>query len=167
MHGGTGDALSGGIGQGSEFVVRLPIVVETPPVSAAQPGGFPALTARRVLVVDDNRDSAMSLALLLKLAGNETHTAFDGLSAVEAAEKYKPDLVLMDIGLPKLNGYEACRRIRQQSWGKNMILVALTGWGQDEDKEKSRTSGFSGHLVKPAELETLAKLLADVQQRVS
>jgi PAS domain S-box-containing protein len=162
-HDGTVEVRSGGIGQGSEFVVRLPIMVETaklaPPeltVREATP-----TKARRILVVDDNRDSATSLAMLLKLTGHETHTAYDGLEAVEKAATFKPDVVLLDIGLPKLNGYEACRRIREQPCGKNMVLVALTGWGQEEDRQRSRDAGFNGHLMKPVDLDVLTKLLAE------
>jgi PleD family two-component response regulator len=130
MHGGTVEAHSAGIGQGCEFVVRLPILVETvksvpePTVSEPTPA-----KARRILVVDDNRDSAESLAILLQLTGNKTHTAYDGVEAVEAAATFRPDVVLLDIGLPKLNGYEAARKIREHQWGKGMVLVALTGWG--------------------------------------
>ena len=118
--------------------------------------------ARRILVVDDNRDAAESLAILLKLSGNETHTAHDGLEAVETAAQVRPDLILLDIGLPKMNGYEAARRIREQPWGKSMVLVALTGWGQDEDRQKSRDSGFDGHLVKPVNPVALTELLAGI-----
>ena len=99
--------------------------------------------------------------MLLKLSGNETHTAHDGLEAVEAAAQVRPDLILLDIGLPKMNGYEAARRIREQPWGKSMALVALTGWGQDEDRQKSRDSGFDGHLVKPVKADLLTSLLAE------
>ncbi len=111
-------------------------------------------------MVDDNRDSAESLADLLQLTGNETHTARDGVEAVEAAATFRPDVVLLDIGLPKMNGYEAARKIREQPWGKGMVLVALTGWGQDDDRRKSKKAGFDGHLVKPVDLATLTKLLA-------
>jgi CheY-like chemotaxis protein len=165
MHGGTVEVHSAGVGQGSEFVVRLPIMVETPKPSPPEPtAGKPTpTTARRILIVDDNRDSAMSLAMLLKLTGHETHTAFDGLEAVEAAATFKPELVLMDIGLPKLNGYEACRRIREQPWGKNMVLVALTGWGQEDDRQKSKEVGFNAHMVKPVDLPALMDLLNGLQ----
>ncbi|MDQ3564040.1 MAG: ATP-binding protein [Pseudomonadota bacterium] len=162
MHAGMVEVHSAGLGQGSEFVVRLPILVETakpppePTVSEATP-----TTTRRILVVDDNRDSAESLAMLLKLMGNETHTAYDGFEAVEAAAAFRPDVILLDIGLPKLNGYEACRRIREQPWGKDMVLVALTGWGQEEDRRKSREAGFDGHIVKPVDPTALTKLLAE------
>ena len=162
MHGGTVEVHSAGVGQGSEFVVRLPIMVETPKPMPPEPtASRPKPTpGRRILVVDDNRDSAMSLAMLLKLTGHETQTAFDGLEAVETAATFKPDLILMDIGLPNLNGYEACRRIREQAWGKNMLLVALTGWGQEDDRQKSKEVGFNTHMVKPVELPALMILLA-------
>ncbi len=122
----------------------------------------PLTTKHRILVVDDNRDSAESLAMLLKLSGNETYTAYDGLQAVEAAATFRPEVVLLDIGLPKLNGYEAARKIREQPWGKGMVLVALTGWGQDEDRQKSRDAGFNDHMVKPVDHGALMKLLAEL-----
>jgi CheY-like chemotaxis protein len=100
---------------------------------------------------------------LLKLKGNDIRTAHDGLEAVEAAESFRPQLVLLDIGLPKLNGYEVARRIRQQPWGRDMLLIALTGWGQDEDRRRSQEAGFNFHIVKPVELAALEKLLAGVQ----
>jgi PAS domain S-box-containing protein len=164
MHNGTVVVDSAGVGQGSEFVVRLPIMVEPlkPPSPEPTDSEAKTATARRILVVDDNPDSATSLAMLMKITGNETHTAFDGLEAVEAAATFKPDVILLDIGLPKLNGYEACRRIRQQPWGKNIVMVALTGWGQEEDREKSRDAGFNGHIIKPVEFAALTKLLADL-----
>jgi CheY-like chemotaxis protein len=129
---------------------------------ASEPPRAPKL---RVLVVDDNRDSAISLAMLLKLTGNETQTAHDGMEAVEAAAAFLPDVVLLDIGLPKLNGYEAARKIRDQPWGQRMILVALTGWGQDEDRRKSSEAGFDAHLVKPVDHAALNKLLADLRPK--
>ena len=163
MHDGMVEVYSAGLGQGSEFVVRLPILVETakPPPEPTVSEPTPP-TSRLILVVDDNRDSAESLAMLLKLMGNKTHTAYDGLEAVEAAATVRPDVILLDIGLPKLNGYEACRRIREQPWGKNMVLVALTGWGQEEDRQKSREAGFDGHIVKPVDHAALTKLLAEL-----
>ena len=116
--------------------------------------------ARRILVVDDNRDSTESLTMWLELSGHQTHAAYDGLEAVEAAATFRPDVILLDIGLPKLNGYEACRRIRGLPWSKGMMLVALTGWGGDEDREKSRDAGFDTHMVKPVDFVALTKLLA-------
>ena len=163
MHDGTLEVHSAGAGQGSEFVVRLPIMVETPNPRPEPTVSEPTTTsARRILVVDDNRVSADSLARLLKLTGNETHTAYDGLEAVQAAATLRPDVVLLDIGLPKLNGYEVARRIREQPWGKTMVMVALTGWGQEEDRRKSSESGFNGHMVKPIDHAELMKLLASL-----
>ena len=97
--------------------------------------------------------------MMLKLLGSEIHTAHDGLEAVEAAEQFRPDVILLDIGLPKLNGYEVCRRIREQPWSGDVVIVALTGWGQEEDRRRSAEAGFNHHLVKPVELEALAQLL--------
>lgn len=167
LHGGTVTAHSDGLGQGTEFEVRLPITNETratsgPSVIAPTPG-----TNRRILIVDDNHDSVASLASLLTLSGYAVHTAYDGLQATEAAETLRPDVVLLDIGLPKLNGYEVARKIREQPWGKDIGLVALTGWGQDEDRKKSQEAGFDGHLVKPVDYASLIKLLASFPTCVS
>ena len=170
MHGGSVCARSEGPGRGSEFVVRLPVESDEGRGASDGPKDSSSLatrpptpaTKRRILVVDDNRDSATTLAMLLELTGNETHTAYDGLAAVEAAETFRPNVILLDIGLPKLNGYEAARKIREQPWGKSMVLVALTGWGQEDDRRKSREAGFDGHLVKPVDLADLTKLLAEL-----
>lgn len=161
MHGGSVEAKSEGEGRGSEFEVRLPIVNEMSRAFEPEPVfPQPSPTARRILVVDDNRDSAASLAMLLEIIGNETYTADDGLQALKAAEMIRPDVILLDIGLPKLNGYDVCRRIRGQSWGKEMVLVALTGWGQEEDRRKSEDAGFDHHIVKPVDHVALMSLLA-------
>lgn len=144
LHDGTIEAHSNGPDQGSEFVVRLPLIplpLGAPPKIDGLPAS--ALGGSRILVVDDNKDSADSLAMLLRLKGNEIRTAHDGLEAVSAAETFHPELVLLDIGLPKLNGYDVARRIRQQPWGRDVILVALTGWGQDEDRRRSKEAGFN------------------------
>ena len=122
-------------------------------------GHKPRSRHARILIVDDNQDAATSLALLLKIAGNETQTAHDGQQAIETAAEFQPDLILLDIGLPKLNGFEACRRIREQPWGKNIVLVALTGWDLDEEHRQSRDAGFDHHLVKPVEFDDLRALL--------
>jgi PAS domain S-box-containing protein len=162
MHGGTVEAQSGGIGKGSEFIVRLS-VVETqvqPGERAAQGEKHQSGPKRRILVVDDNRDAADSMAMMLSMTGHETRTAYDGLEAVQAAAGFQPDVVLLDIGLPKMNGYEAARHIRQQTWGKGMALFALTGWGQEEDKRRALEAGFDHHLTKPVEATFLEKLLA-------
>jgi len=165
LHDGTLEVHSAGLGEGSEFVVRLPIMVEAPgsPATAPPVSKTMPTIARRILVVDDNRDSATSLAKLLSLTGHKTHIAYDGLEAVEAAVSFLPEVVLLDIGLPKMNGYDACRKIREQPSGKRMMLIALTGWGQDEDREKSRAAGFDAHLVKPVDYEGLMELLNDLR----
>jgi PAS domain S-box-containing protein len=165
MHDGSIEARSNGVDAGSEFVVRLPIFgqpPQQPPPSSDGPRAT-ALSECRILVVDDNKDTADSLGMLLQLKGNDIRTAHDGLEAVEIAEAFHPELVLLDIGLPKLNGYEVARRIRQQPWGRDVILVALTGWGQDEDRRRSQEAGFNFHIVKPVELAALEKLLAGSQ----
>jgi CheY-like chemotaxis protein len=160
MHGGTVEGSSAGVGKGSEFIVRLPTVVQPPKPPARPTIGAPTFTtARRILVVDDNRDSADSLALLLRLSGHVTYTAYDGVEAVEAATNLQPDVILLDLGLPKLNGYDAARRIREQRGNDGLVLVALTGWGQDEDRRRSEKAGFDAHLVKPVDEVALAKLL--------
>jgi CheY-like chemotaxis protein len=169
LHGGSVEACSAGAGRGSEFIVRLE-VVDTP----VQPGGGSgqgraesALGQKcRILVADDLRDSAESLAIMLRLAGHDVETAHDGLEAVQAAAVFLPDVVLLDIGMPKMNGYEAARHIRQQTWGKSIALVALTGWGQEEDKRRALQAGFDHHLTKPVEPSALNKLLATCSQLV-
>lgn len=161
MHGGTIAAKSDGEGQGSEFVVTLPVLrkpVEA--VSAALKAGVQSPPRRRILIVDDNKDSAESLALLMQITGNQTYMAHDGEEAVGAAEKYRPDVVLLDIGLPKLDGHEVCRRVREQPWGKDIVIIALTGWGHEDDRRKSEEAGFNGHLVKPVDYDTLLALLS-------
>ena len=170
MHGGSVTADSPGLGKGSTFTVRLPVLHRLP-----QPAGHdlapqgPAATrpGRRILVVDDNRDSAESMAVLLKLLGNELRTAHDGVEAVEAAEAFRPQVILMDVGMPRLNGYEATCRIREQPWGKDMAIIALTGWGQEGDKERSHQAGCNGHLVKPVNLPDLEKLLTELCGQLS
>jgi PAS domain S-box-containing protein len=158
MHGGSIEAKSAGEGQGSEFVVRLP-VLSKPAVASQRATAVESHPERRILIVDDNRDSAESLAMLLEITGNKTYMAHDGIEAVEAVEKYRPEVVLLDIGLPKLDGHEVCRRIRKQPWGKNIVVIALTGWGQEDDRRKSEEAGFNSHLVKPVDYDKLLELL--------
>jgi len=137
MHGGTIMARSDGPGRGSEFIVRLPVVVEPSPVLhqvSAEPSRATPAVSRRILVVDDNRISATSFAMLLQHMGHDLRTAHDGVEAMAVAEEFRPDVILLDIGLPRLNGYDAARRIRQQSWGQGMVLIAVTGWGQAADR---------------------------------
>jgi signal transduction histidine kinase/ActR/RegA family two-component response regulator len=166
MHGGTVEVSSTGIGQGSEFVVRLPIVTGAPIQPPLSPTIEPVVTPLKILIVDDNCDSADMLATLLKFSGHETHTAHDGMAAVEAAINLDPDIILLDIGLPQLNGYEAARRIREQNSGRcRPVLVALTGWGQDEDRRRSEEAGFDAHIVKPVDHARLHKLLAELGSR--
>jgi CheY-like chemotaxis protein len=117
----------------------------------------------KILVVDDNHDSALSLAMMLSIMGHETRTAHDGESAVSSAEAFLPDVVLLDIGLPKLNGYEVAQRIRGNAWGKSMFLIAVTGWGQDEDRQRSSEVGLNLHMVKPVEPSVLEKLLSELR----
>jgi PAS domain S-box-containing protein len=164
MHGGTVSAASGGQGRGSEFTVRLPVLSVRPDAGRAAESRTEAAPGprRRILVVDDNRDSAESMAEMLRLFGNEVAVAFDGLEAVERAGSFRPDVILMDVGMPRLNGYEATRRIREQAWGKAATIVALTGWGQEGDRAQTRDAGCDGHLVKPISLEDLQKLLGEL-----
>jgi PAS domain S-box-containing protein len=161
MHGGTVEARSAGVGQGSEFVVRLPLAEgeweeKRPPAVEATP----VCPRRRILIVDDNRDGAASLGMMLSLLGHDTRTAHDGLEALELAEAFRPEVVLLDIGLPKLNGYDVCRRIREQPWGRGLFIVAVTGWGQEDDRRRSREAGFNQHVVKPLDVTVLEQLLA-------
>jgi len=114
----------------------------------------------RILIADDNRDSAESLSLMLELTGYETWIAHDGLEAVQTAMTHHPDAALLDIGMPKVNGYEAARRIREQPWGKRMLLIAITGWGQEDDKKRALEAGFDHHVTKPVHLPDLERLLA-------
>jgi len=161
IHGGTVTAESPGIGKGSTFTVRLPArpagePLPPPPIPRRMDG---AKAKRRILVADDNRDGAASLGLLLTLAGHEAHFAHDGLEAIEVAERVRPDIVLLDIGMPRLDGLEAARRIRSETWGAGITLVALTGWGQEDDRRKTQEAGFDHHMVKPIDYPTLSKLL--------
>jgi CheY-like chemotaxis protein len=165
MHGGTVTAHSEGEGKGSTFNVTLPVLADRQEAATAaalaSDDGW-AAAGRRILVVDDNRDGADSLAMMLRLLGNEVRTANDGLEAVEQAEEFRPEVMLMDVGMPRLNGLDATRRIRGHDWGKVITVIALTGWGQDGDKERSREAGCDGHLVKPVNLPDLQKLLAEL-----
>jgi CheY-like chemotaxis protein/two-component sensor histidine kinase len=165
MHGGYVTAVSDGLGRGSEFSVRLPALHLTDrsyhgSVRTREEGQ----PHRRILVVDDDPDSAASLAVLLDLTGNETYTAGDGVEAVQEAERLRPDVILLDIGLPKFNGYEAARLIREREWGRGMVLIALTGWGQDDAVQKSKDAGFDAHIVKPAKYAELMLLLSTLSK---
>lgn len=166
MHGGAVTAESAGLGEGSTFTVRLPALesrLERVSLERPESGSSANRPKRRILVVDDNRDSASSTAMMLELLGNEVCAVHDGVKAVEAAERFRPEVVLMDVGMPRLNGYEATRRIREQPWGRDMVIIALTGWGQESDKAQSQDAGCNGHLVKPINLSDLEKLLMELQ----
>lgn len=168
MHQGSVEARSQGPGTGAEFVVQMPIVVaEQGTDSTARNGQTDAFkSALRILIVDDNQDAANSLALLLRLMGNDTRTAYEGEEGVRLAKEIRPEIVLLDIGLPKLNGYEVCQRIREAPWGKDVVLIAVTGWGQEQDRRRSESVGFDGHLTKPIVPEQLMDLLADRHKSV-
>ena len=162
MHGGEVTAHSEGVGLGSEFVVRLPLLqklAETEPSKSAPKIDSKSKGGRRILVADDHEDSMASLATMLSILGNDVRTSPDGLSAVQTAEDFRPEIVFLDIGMPNMDGYDACREIRKKSWASNTVIVALTGWGQDEDKNKSRNAGFNHHLVKPIEFEWIEKII--------
>ena len=185
LHGGTVEATST-LGQGSEFVVRLPLrsdewrVVSgeqenlghapSPPATHHSPlatSSSPLATPLRVLIVDDNVDTVSSFSMLLRASGHDVRTAHDGFAAIEAALDYRPDAMLLDIGLPGLNGYEVAKRIRQHPEFLHVTLIALTGYGQDSDRQTSLQAGFNHHLVKPARLEQLQKILASISEKVS
>lgn len=160
MHGGKVEAISAGQGRGSEFVVRLPIVVPRSCLEGQEPEKFQGRGRRwRVLVVDDNRDSAESIARLLELCGSQVHCEHDGLGAVAAAARLAPDLILLDIGLPNINGFEAATRIRALPGGRRCCIVAMTGWGQEHDRQRSRDAGFDHHLTKPVDLAQLMHVM--------
>ena len=161
IHGGSVEARSPGPGKGSEFILRLPMAdhVESPEPLQAASEERASTPSSRILVVDDSVDAAESLAMLLRFAGHQVETAHDGLAAVEAASRFQPDIVLLDIGLPKMNGYDAGRRIREAQ-GDGVILIALTGWGQDQDRLRSKEAGFDHHMTKPISFDALQDLLA-------
>lgn len=163
LHGGTVTATSAGVGLGSEFVVRLPALAQTHPAHpTSEDASHNGRARRRVLVVDDNADAAESLTALLSLNGHDARMAHDGHEALQQAEQFHPDVVFLDIGMPTLDGHETAKIIRQQPWGKQMVLVALTGWGQSEDRRRSKDAGFNHHMVKPADPAAVEKLLASL-----
>jgi CheY-like chemotaxis protein len=162
LHGGTINAVSEGLGKGSTFEVTLPIVAEMPAI----PGQHDLTTlitgeSRHILVADDNLDGAESLALLLGAMGHRVETAHDGVEALESLKARHYDTAILDIGMPRLNGYDLARQIRAQDWGRSIYLVALTGWGQAEDKQRAMDAGFDRHLTKPVQPEQLAAVLAE------
>ena len=166
LHGGTVTAQSEGLNRGSTFVVKLPLtraapVAERHDIHPAQAETAEGNARRKILVVDDNRDSAMSLSLLLELEGHDVRRAYDGIEALEIADDFRPDVTLLDIGMPRLDGYGAARELRRRDWAKRSLLVALTGWGQQEDKRLAREAGFDHHMVKPVDPDALRRLLIE------
>jgi len=168
MHGGSIEASSGGLGKGSTFTVRLPIPkVSRPPESS---GKKPmevterAVSKRRILVADDSRDVVESFQIMLHILGHEVETALDGLEALEKAERFRPDAIVLDVGMPGLDGYETARRIRQLSWSRDVVLIAVTGWGNEKDKLKSAAAGFNVHLVKPVDATSILEVLDQMDQ---
>ena len=163
LHNGRVEARSAGVGRGSEFIVRLPVAAVSadslPPAKPTVDDTPRPLVSRRVLVVDDNHDSAESLALLLRLAGHLVETAHDGEAALEVAERLQPDAILLDLGMPRLNGYEVCERIRARPWGQAVLMVAQTGWGQAQDRARTRDAGFDAHLTKPIDPAVVQAML--------
>ncbi len=161
LHGGEVEAHSEGLGTGCQFTVRFqPVAADAVPASLpsdAAPASSPP--RRRILIVDDNRDALESLARLLQLAGHEIHQASDGYQALAVAGEKRPNLMMVDIGMPGMDGYEVARRIRGEDWGHTVMLVAVTGWGQDSDRRRSREAGFDSHWVKPLDAQKLAALL--------
>lgn len=162
MHGGSVTAKSDGPDAGSTFAVRLTCAPPPEPGTVTE-SATTERVRRKILVTDDNRDSANTMAMMLRLQGHDVRTAYDGLEAVKLAESDPPELILMDIGMPQLNGYEATRIIRQQPSSQNIVIIALSGWGQDADREKSKEAGCNGHLVKPVDAKHLAKVLSTLQ----
>jgi CheY-like chemotaxis protein len=167
LHGGTVNAQSEGPGKGSEFTVCLPVAEGASRRARPQETGSSTgpVAKHRILVVDDNKDSGRTLSLLLGLKGHEVQTANNGLEAIDVAEEFRPDVILMDVGMPKLNGYEATQRLRATEFGKDIMIVALTGWGQASDVARSIEAGCSAHLVKPVDFAELERLLANCDKR--
>ena len=168
MHHGQVEARSAGADLGSEFIVRLPLL--EPSAGAAEEWAVPpppavGLSGHRILVVDDSEDCRDSLATMLQLDGNDVRTAPDGAAALEVAASFEPEIVLLDIRMPVMDGYEAARRLRAEPHGKHVVLVALTGWGQHEHRERSRLAGFDAHLTKPLDHGELSRLIASLTHR--
>jgi CheY-like chemotaxis protein len=161
LHDGSIEALSGGLGQGSEFIVRLPLRQPDAAGPAVEPISPPTrIAGRRILVVDDNVDAAESLGALLRCLGAEVTTVHDGTAALEALRTQEPAVAVLDIGMPGMDGYELARRVRSEPHGAELTLIALSGWGNDEDRQRSREAGIDHHLVKPVDLHVLEELLA-------
>jgi CheY-like chemotaxis protein len=169
LHGGRIEAWSAGPGKGARFTVRLPgasSAAAVAPLRRAAGNGH-ALANKRILLADDNRDAAESLAIILRLEGHEVELAHDGAAALRAFAQNRPDVALLDIGMPSTSGYEVARQIRANPDGARVLLIAITGWAQDSDKAQSRAAGFDHHLTKPVEPEMLIELLGPARDGVS
>jgi CheY-like chemotaxis protein len=167
MHGGSIEARSDGPGRGSEFTIRMPVVLDA---AAEIPGAGHSRLARvqaRVIVIDDNADAAETLALLVEHLGAEVITAGDGESGLRRALDFEPDVVLLDLGLPDLDGYGVCRRLRSHPAGRHAFIVAVTGWGQEHDKRRALEAGFDAHVTKPLDRAQLETLLARMRPEAS
>lgn len=167
LHGGAVEASSRGPGTGSAFLIRLPVSAADRKGELTSGAAPDSGRCYRLLVADDNADAADSLAELLELLGHEVHVAYDGRRALETAARQRPELLLLDLGMPRLDGYEVCRRVRREPWGEQMFVIALTGWGGDEDRARTAAAGFDAHLVKPADLGTVRAALSDFAARVA
>ncbi len=168
LHGGRISARSAGLGQGSEFIVSLPRseIVQIQSSSAQGNGHADKPVARRVLIADDNRDAAEMLDILLRISGHDVHLAHSGQEALQLVEHLKPDVAVLDIGMPDLNGYEVAQRIRQEAWGARIILIALTGWGQEDDKRRAQAAGFDHHCTKPVDPDDLERFFTSSEKRL-
>jgi PAS domain S-box-containing protein len=165
LHNGGIEARSAGRGKGTEFLIHLPVTAVAPAKSAPAPERRSDMSvSRRVLIADDNHDAAISLSMLLQSMGHDTRVVHDGIEALEEAELFRPEVVLLDIGMPRLNGYETARRIRSRAWAAHTQIVAVTGWGQETDRNRAREAGFHRHLVKPADLDALIDVMARVPE---
>jgi CheY-like chemotaxis protein len=169
MHAGSVEARSGGLGQGSEFIVRLPLAEDQnlDTTCSAQSSDVNATipTTRRILVVDDNRDAGDSLSRVLKFSGADVKVAYDGQSALEALRIYRPSVVLLDLGMPGLDGYEVAQLVRRDPQFRELTLIALTGWDQEDNRRRTREAGFDHHLVKPVDFDALQALLASLENQ--
>ncbi len=161
LHGGTIEAYSAGRGKGTEFLIRLPTIAAAPAKPASAPQRqFDSTASCRVLIADDNHDAAVSLSMLLQAMGHDTRVVHDGIEALEEAEHFRPDVVLLDIGMPRLDGYETARRLVHRPWAAATQIVAVTGWGQETDRQRAKEAGFHRHLVKPVDLDALREVMA-------
>jgi len=159
LHGGSVVAKSGGHGKGTEIVVLLPASPAAQTIAAPQRAPQPAGPRMRIVVTDDNEDSAISMATALRSLGHEVRMAFDGAHCMEVCRAFEPQVLLLDIGMPRVNGYDAARLIRMETWAARLVIIAMTGWGQEEDRRRAGEAGFNHHLVKPVDFDALLEIL--------